>query len=929
MGAVWAAEQSEPVKRRVALKLIKAGMDSSQVLRRFEAERQALALMEHPNIAKVLDAGATPQGRPYFAMELIKGIPITKFSDQEHLTPRERLELFIPVCQAVQHAHQKGIIHRDLKPSNVLIALYDGKPVPKVIDFGVAKATSQRLTEQTMYTEVGQIVGTLEYMAPEQAELNNLDIDTRADIYSLGVILYELLAGSAPFTGKQLRGAAFSEMLRLIREVEPPKPSTRLSSSDELPSIAANRKLEPNRLTRMVHGDLDWIVMKALEKDRGRRYETANGFGMDIQRYLDDEPVLAGRPSAGYRLRKFVRRNKGPVLAAALILLALLGGISGTTWGLLEARKQRDAAAEARDAEAEQRVVAEANEQKALSAAQAEKDAKDEAQAVLKFVEDRVFAAARPETQEGGLGYKVTLRKAIESALPFVASSFSNQPLVEARLRMTLGKSFYFLGDARTAAEQEEAARALYARHRGLDHTETLMSMHNLASSYDALGRLDDALKLREETLALRKAKLGPDHPDTLASMNNLALSYGAVGRNVEAVKLREETLTLFKAKRGADHPDTLMAMNNLANGYFALGRNADALKLREETFVLYKAKLGPDHPDTLRSMGNLASSYGMAGRYAEALKLREETLALRKAKLGPDHPSTLISMSALGDSYESLGRHADARKIREETLALRKAKLGVDHPDTLQSMSNLGDTYYALDRYAEALKLREETLALRKAKLGPDHPDTLTSMRDLAESYHALGQHAEALKLREQTLALRKAKLGPDQSETLISMGELAESLIAVQRAPEALAILEECVHLSTGHDTDPKLLPWAISLRFRCFEKTKDAAGCRQTATMWEALKRVDAVSLYNAACFRSATAAVIRAADQTPAGSKQAEAEADRAMAWLKQTIAAGYKDAAHIAKDKDLDALRSREDFKKLLADLESKAKAEKH
>jgi len=228
MGTVWVADQSEPVKRRVALKLIKIGMDTTQVLRRFEAERQALALMDHQNIAKVLDAGTTPQGRPYFAMELIKGIPITKYCDQEHLTPRERLELFIPVCQAVQHAHQKGLIHRDLKPSNVLIALYDGKPVPKVIDFGVAKATSQKLTERTLYTEVGQIVGTLEYMAPEQAELNNLDIDTRADIYSLGVILYELLAGSPPFTAKQLRGAAFTEIVRMIREVEPPRPSTRL-----------------------------------------------------------------------------------------------------------------------------------------------------------------------------------------------------------------------------------------------------------------------------------------------------------------------------------------------------------------------------------------------------------------------------------------------------------------------------------------------------------------------------------------------------------------------------------------------------------------------------------------------------------------------------------------------------------------------------
>jgi WD40 repeat protein/serine/threonine protein kinase len=343
MGAVWMAEQTEPVRRRVALKIIKAGLGGEHILARFEAERQALAMMDHPNIAKVLDAGATAFGRPYFVMELVKGIPFTKFCDQEHLTPAERLALFIPVCNAVQHAHQKGIIHRDLKPSNVLIALYDGRPVPKVIDFGVAKATQQRLTERTMFTEVGQIVGTLEYMAPEQAELNNLDIDTRADIYSLGVMLYELLTGAPPFTGKQLRGVALGEMLRLIREVEPSRPSTKLSSSEDLPAIAAKRKLEPKKLARLVQGDLDWIVMKCLEKDRGRRYETANQLGQELQRFLADEPVQAGPPSPGYRLKKFLRRNKGPAVAAALVLLVLIAGIIGTSIGLVQAERATDA----------------------------------------------------------------------------------------------------------------------------------------------------------------------------------------------------------------------------------------------------------------------------------------------------------------------------------------------------------------------------------------------------------------------------------------------------------------------------------------------------------------------------------------------------------------------------------------------------------
>ena len=360
MGVVFLAEQLEPVQRKVALKVIKPGMDSHQVVARFEAERQALALMDHPNIAKVLDAGATDSGRPYFVMELVKGLPITKYCDQERLTAQERLRLFVPVCQAVQHAHQKGIIHRDLKPSNILIGLYDGRPVPKVIDFGVAKATGIKLTERTLFTEVGHAIGTWEYMAPEQAELNNLDIDTRADIYALGATLYELLAGSPPFTRQQLRKAAFEEMLRLIREVEPPKPSARLSSSDELPSLATKRKLEPAKLSRLVRGDLDWIVMKCLEKDRHRRYETANGLARDLQHYLADEVVEARPPSVGYRLRKFVRRHKGQVLAGALLLALLLIGIAGTTAGLIHAEQQRQLAEKAAELASDRLVLVQA-----------------------------------------------------------------------------------------------------------------------------------------------------------------------------------------------------------------------------------------------------------------------------------------------------------------------------------------------------------------------------------------------------------------------------------------------------------------------------------------------------------------------------------------------------------------------------------------
>ncbi len=348
MGEVWLADQTEPVRRRVALKVIRPGLCTQHLLARFEAERQALALMDHPNIAKVLDAGVAG-GRPYFVMEVIQGVPITKYCDEVGLSPRERLKLFLPVCEAVQHAHQKGVIHRDLKPSNILVGLYDGKPVPKVIDFGVAKATGPRLSEHTVATEVGTLVGTLEYMSPEQAELNNLDIDTRSDVYALGVLLYELLAGTVPFPRERLRAAPFPEVLRIIKEVEPARPSARLADPATPPAVAAARQTEPKKLAALVKGELDWIVMKCLEKDPGRRYETASALALDLRRYLADEPVLAGPPSAGYRLLKFLRRNRRPVLAASLVLLALVVGIVGTTWGLIRATDAQGVAVDEAD----------------------------------------------------------------------------------------------------------------------------------------------------------------------------------------------------------------------------------------------------------------------------------------------------------------------------------------------------------------------------------------------------------------------------------------------------------------------------------------------------------------------------------------------------------------------------------------------------
>ncbi|MFO0808099.1 MAG: protein kinase [Gemmataceae bacterium] len=405
MGTVWMAQQTEPVRRAVAVKVIKAGMDSKAVLARFEAERQALAMMDHPNIAKVLDAGATDSGRPFFVMELVKGVPITKFCDERKLTPRGRLELFVPVCQAIQHAHQKGVIHRDIKPSNVLVALYDDRPVPKVIDFGVAKAAGQSLTDKTLMTGFGAVVGTPEYMSPEQASFNQMDVDTRSDIYALGVLLYELLTGATPVDRRSMEKAAFLEVLRIVREVEPPRPSTKLSSDAALPSIAANRGIEPGKLANLLRGELDWVVMKALEKDRSRRYDTANGLVRDIQRYLADEVVEARPPSAGYRVRKFVRRNKGRAVAASLILAALAGGVVVATLGLVRAEHARRAevaqrleAVRERDEKEQARADAVAEKDRA----EREKRRADEESAMAKAVNEFLQKDLLGRVGEGG-----------------------------------------------------------------------------------------------------------------------------------------------------------------------------------------------------------------------------------------------------------------------------------------------------------------------------------------------------------------------------------------------------------------------------------------------------------------------------------------------------------------------------------------------
>jgi serine/threonine protein kinase/tetratricopeptide (TPR) repeat protein len=789
MGTVYLAEQAQPVKRQVALKILKAGLASAHVLGRFEQERQALALMDHPNIARVFDAGtidgrrasvlagseatsedacATRIGRPYFVMELVKGIPITKFCDQEQLTPRQRLELLVPVCQAVQHAHQKGIIHRDLKPSNVLIGLYDGKPVPKVIDFGVAKATGQKLTERTLFTEVGQMVGTLEYMAPEQAELNNLDIDTRADIYALGVLLYELLTGSPPFTGQQLRSAAFAEMLRIIREVEPPKPSTKLSSSEELPSIAAKRKLEPKKLTRLVQGELDWIAMKCLEKERQRRYETANGLAMDLQRYLADEPVLAGPPSTAYRLRKFLRRNKGRVIAALVILVALVGGLIGTSVGMVQAQRS----------------------------AEAERRAKDEAKRQFQQVEKAneilasVFTDLDPLAEKkDGPDLRVQLGERLEQAARLLEEETVEDALVVAGLQNLLGNSLHALGHLDQAQPLLEKARQTFEDRFGANHRHALACKSNLARLYRAQGKYDRAERLQQEVLQGFTATLGADHAETLMTKTNLAMVYFEEGKYDRAEPLLHELVPAFTANLGADHDGTLATKHHLARLYVLQRKYDRAESLFLEVVQAFTAKLGAEHLRTLESKNNLAGLYLAVGRYDRAEPLFQEVLQAETTKLGANHPNTLACKNNLGLLYLSTGKIDRSIPLLEDVFAEAKVKLGPDHPSTVIAMANLGCAYREAGCLAEAIPMLEEALQRVRKRPVPVPEDLTLALTGLADAYDRAGEFAKAEPLCRELVK---------QARTAVSLGYLGRSLLRQQRYTEAEPLLRECLQES-----------------------------------------------------------------------------------------------------------------------------------
>jgi serine/threonine protein kinase len=633
-GVVYAAEQSAPVRRQVALKIIKPGMDTRQVVARFEAERQALALMDHPHIAKVFDAGATEQGRPYFVMELVRGVRITEYCDAHALTPRQRIDLFIQVCQAIQHAHQKGIIHRDIKPSNILIVHNDppGSPAPKIIDFGIAKATQGGQTDDAAYTRVHQFIGTPAYTSPEQAEAGAASVDTRSDIYSLGVLLYELLTGHTPFDGRELASLRTDALRQALLQREPAPPSTKVATlrGEARTTAARQRALDPPHLIRQLRGDLDWIVLKCLEKDRTRRYETANGLAADLKRYLRYEPVTACPPSTGYRLRKTIRRHRAAFAASAAVVAALVLGLAASIGQAFRATRAEGLAA---------RQLA-------------------ESEAYAELLTD-VFQSPDPARS----GRDVTVGEILDAATQRLPANFKNQPARKAQMQVVLGRTYLALGLAEDAVPLLRQAVQHYRAGSEAEPRDSLTAMRFLGLAYYGVRRYDEAIALQEDLLQRHRQLRGAESSETIQAMIDLGNSYDQTARVAEAYSLRTEALRLSRKVNGLEHPDTVRALLSLSYS----SAPEPALTLREEALALSRRVHGPEHPATFRAAYSLQLSYAAMGREAGSLKLLQELVPFSQKINGPDHILTRRALDSLERAYYTAGRWQDAMKLKAD----------------------------------------------------------------------------------------------------------------------------------------------------------------------------------------------------------------------------------------------------------------------
>ena len=775
-GVVYVAEQTEPVRRRVALKVIKLGMDTKAVVARLEAERQALAMMDHPNIAKVLDAGTTETGRPFFVMELVRGIRITDYCDQNNLPTKERLDLFIKICQAIQHAHQKGIIHRDIKPSNILVTLHDGVPVPKVIDFGIAKATEGRLTDNTVYTQLHQFIGTPAYMSPEQAEMSGLDIDTRSDIYSLGVLLYELLAGSTPFDANELMASGIDAMRKTIREKEPVRPSTRFATlkGDQLTTTAKRRSTDKAKLVHQLKGDLDWIVMKCLEKDRTRRYDTANGLAFDLKRHLNNEPVLARPPSAAYKFQKAFRRNKVAFTAGVTVAIALLLGIIISTWQSVRAtRAQREAVSARQEAEASESkaIAAKANEAKSRQQAEANaQKAESEAArsaSVARFMKD-MLKGVGPSAARGR--DTTLLREILDGTARRVNADLTNQPAVAADLCETLGMVYSDIGNFTNAYAMLQKALDIQLQLHGEKDLQVASVLTKLGLVLHRGRRLSESVAVSRQALAIQEALLGHTNLDVAASLDSIATGLRAENQSLDEAEAKaRDCLALRRELLPPQHPQIASALINLGLVLGNEGKLDEAEQCEREALKIFMETLPPDDPTIATSEAELATTFVSEGKPAEGKAMLVEALKIQRKVLG-DHPDTATTLTHLGSLMVTEGRPSEAEECFTEALTIQK-KLSSDTPAVLPKLI---DVLLHEDKLDEARVLQKQ---VQDDKLAKAAPHTTTPA--------VTAQNAEAEALLEKLLAQPDTI---DESTVLaVTLETSAKSLMAQKKPAEA----------------------------------------------------------------------------------------------------------------------------------------------